>query len=124
MAEQLVYCKVEEGPSIRTLPLYSDVRLTASQGWNPRLSNAEKESVIPLMREIIRLKKNGLDAMDLIAAFVTRRIQPLQARSRRMWSYTGLDDDTRYNNAEMQTEEFEFRMKIITSVTCAVQMTG
>ena len=71
------YCKVEEGPGIRTLPPYSDVRLTASQGWNPRLSNAEKESVIPLMREIVRLKKNGLDAMDLIAAFVTRRIQLL-----------------------------------------------
>ena len=88
------------------------------------MSNADKESVVPLMREIVRLKKNGLGAMDLIAAFVTRRIHPLRARNRGMWTYTGLDDDTRYNNSEMRTEEFEFRMKIITSMTCAVQMTG
>ena len=71
------YCKVAEGPGVRTLPPYSDVRLTSSQGWNPRLTNPEKEQVLPLMREVIRLKKNGLDAMDLIAAFVIRKIQPL-----------------------------------------------
>ena len=76
------------------------------------------------MREIVRLKKNGLDAMDFIATFVTRRIQPLQPRARGMWTYTGLDDETHSSKSEMQTEEFEFRMKIITSVTCAVQMTG
>ena len=116
------YCKVDEGT--RTLPPYSDVRLTDSQGWNPRLNNAEKESVVPLMREIVRLKKNGLDAMDLISAYVTRRIQPLQARTRGMWTYTGLEDETRYDNSEMTHEEFEHRMKVITSVTCAVQMTG
>jgi len=116
------YCKVDEGT--RTLPPYSDVRLTDSQGWNPRLTNAEKETVLPLIREIVRLKKNGLDAMDLIAAYVTRRIQPLQARTRGMWTYTGLIDEMRYNNSEMTTEEFEHRMKVITSVTCAVQMSG
>ena len=62
--------------------------------------------------------------MDFIAAFVTQRIQPLQARARGMWTYTGLDDDIRYRKAEMQIEEFEFRMKVITSVTCVVQMAG
>ena len=76
------------------------------------------------MREIVRLKKNGLDAMDLIAAYVTRRIQPLQARTRGMWTYTGLEDEMRYSNSEMTTEEFEHRMKVITSVACAVQMIG
>src|SRR4051812_15146110 len=74
------------------------------------------------MREVVRLKKNGLDAMDLIALFVTQRIQPLQARARGMWTYTGSDDDTRYSNAEMLQEEFEHKMKIITSVMHAAQM--
>src|SRR3954469_21548167 len=76
------------------------------------------------MREIVRLKKNGLDAMDLIALFVTRRIQPLQARARRMWEYTGIDDNTRYNNSAMSQKEFEQLMKIITSVTHGAQMAG
>ena len=106
------------------MPPYSAVRLTDSQGWNPRLTNADKESVVPLMREIVWLKKNGLDAMDLISAYVTRRIQPLQARTRGMWMYTGINDEMHYSNSEMQTEEFKARMKVITSVACAVQMTG
>ena len=47
------------------------------------------------------MKKADLDAMDLIALFVSRRIQPLQARARRMWEYTRIDDNTRYNNTTM-----------------------
>lgn len=118
------YCKVNDDPNVRTLPPYSHVRLTSSQGWNPRLTNTEKEGVIPIMREVVRMKKNGLDAMDLIATYVSRRIQPLQARPRGMWTYTGSSDTLRYSNVEMQTEEFETRMKVITSVSVAVQMVG
>ena len=70
------------------------------------------------------MKKRGLDAMDLIALFVSRRVQPLQARARRMWEYTGLDDNTRYNNKAMSQKEFDQLMKIITSVTHGVQMHG
>ena len=72
----------------------------------------------------MKMKKAGLDAMDLIALFVSRRIQPLQARARRMWEYTGIDDDTRYNNTAMSQKEFEQLMKIFTSVTHCAQMTG
>src|SRR4051812_37631295 len=76
------------------------------------------------MREIVRLKKNGLHAMDLIALFVTRRIQPLQARARGMWTYSGTNDDTRYNNTVVLQEEFAQIMKIITGVTHCAQMAG
>ena len=116
------YCKVE--PGTRTLPPYSDIRLSHSTGWNPRLTTAEKEQTIPLMQEIVRQKKNGLDAMELIALYVTRRIQPLQARARGMWAYTGTDDDTRYNNTVVLQAEFEQIMKIITGVTHGAQMAG
>src|SRR4051812_43473920 len=86
--------------------------------------NVEKVQVLPLMLVIVRLKKNGLDAMDLIATFVIRIIQRLQARARGMWSYTGLWDDTRYSNAERPVDEFERQMKVITSVTHGLQMAG
>ena len=76
------------------------------------------------MREVIRLKKNGLDAMDLIATFMVRKIQPLQARARGIWTYSGLQDDTCYSNTEMPLNEFELQMKIITSVTQGLQPTG
>ena len=88
------------------------------------MTATEKEQVLPLMREVVRLKKAGLDAMDLIALFVSRRVQPLQARARRMWEYTGTDDDTRYSNSVMSQKEFEQLMKIITSVTHCAQMSG
>src|SRR4051812_11561520 len=78
------YCKVDTAPGTRTLPPYSDIRLSDSRGWNPRLVAAEKQQVLPLMREVINMKKRGLDSMDLIALYVGRRIQPLQARARRL----------------------------------------
>jgi len=111
------YCKVDTAPGARTLPPYSDVRLTNSRGWNPRLTAAENQQVQPLMREIANMKKRGLDAMDLIALFVGRRVQPLQARVRKMWEYTGLEDPTRLSSKPMNQKEFDQIMKIITSVT-------
>src|SRR3954464_5298463 len=117
------YCKVDTTPGTRTLPPYSNVRLSDSQGRNPRLTAVEKEHTLPLMREVVRLKKNDLDAMDLIALFVTRRIQPLQARTRGVWEYTGTNDDTHYSNSVMFQEEFDKIMKIITTVTHCAQMT-
>src|SRR4051812_41782023 len=118
------YCKVDTAPGTRTLPPYSDVRLSDSRGWNPRLVAAEKQHVLPLMREVVNMKKRGLDAMDLIVLYIGRRIQPLQARARRMWEYTGLEDNARYNNKAMSQKEFEQLMKIITSVTHGAQMHG
>ena len=70
------------------------------------------------------MKKRGLDAMDLIALFVSRRVQPLQARVRKMWEYSGLEDPTRYSNKPMNRKEFDVLMKIITSVTHGAQMHG
>jgi len=95
------YCRVDTAPGARTLPPYSDVRLTDSRGWNPRLTALEKQQVHPLMKEISIMKKKGLDAMDLIALFVSRRVQPLQARVRRMWEYSGLEDPTRLSSRSM-----------------------
>jgi hypothetical protein len=118
------YCKVDTTSGVRTLPPYSDVRLSDSRGWNPRLVAAEKQQVLPLMREIVSMKKRGADAMDLIALFISRRIQPLQARARKMWEYSGLEDSARYNNKAMSQKEFEQLMKIITSVTHGAQMHG
>src|SRR4051812_2829279 len=118
------YCKVDTAPGARTLPPYSDVRLSDSRGWNPWLVAAEKQQVLPLMREVVSMKKRGMDAMDLIALYISRRIQPLQARARKMWEYSGLEDNARYNNKAMSQKEFKQLMKIITSVTHGAQMHG
>jgi hypothetical protein len=88
------------------------------------LTAAEKQKVDPLMREIANMKKRGLDAMDLIALFVGRRVQPLQARVRKMWEYTGLEDPTRLSSKPMNQKEFDQIMKIITSVNHGAQMHG
>ena len=118
------YCKVDTAPGARTLPPYSEARLADTRGWNPRLTNLEKQQVQPMMEEIVNMKRKGLDAMDLIALFVSRRVQPLQARVRRMWEYTGLEDPTRLSKKPMNQREFEQIMKIITSVTHGAQMKG
>ena len=77
-----------------------------------------------MMKEIISMKRKGLDAMDLIALFVSQRVQPLQARVRRMWEYSGLEDPTRLSSRPMNQQEFDQIMKIVTSVTHGAQMKG
>jgi hypothetical protein len=58
-------------------------------------TEAEVNNIQPLLAHIQALKcatGGGLIGVQLMAFFLQRHIQPLQARISRLWSYTGSDE--------------------------------
>jgi hypothetical protein len=63
--------------------------------WDSLPSDAEIEQITPLLSRIQALKggKGGaLSGIQLMVFFMQRRIQPLQHRLTKLWSYSGLED--------------------------------
>ena len=48
-----------------------------------------------LMEQVVQLILEVVTGMDLLEVFLSRRIQPLQARDHSMWMYSGIEDSTR-----------------------------
>jgi hypothetical protein len=69
--------------------------LTKLTSWDSPPTEAEGGNIKPLLTRIESLKSatgGGLTGTQLMAFFLQRRIQPLQARVSKLWSYSGLDD--------------------------------
>ena len=47
----------------------------------------EKEEVAMMVERVVQLVRDGVTGMDLLEAFLSRCIQPLQARDHPMWLY-------------------------------------
>ena len=48
-----------------------------------------------LVERLVQLINQGVTGMDLLEVFLSRRIQPLQARDHSMWMYSGAGDTAR-----------------------------
>jgi hypothetical protein len=68
------------------------------------------EQIAPLLTRIQVLKggKGGaLSGIQLMAFFVQRRVQPLQHRLSKFWSYSGLVDPSRISGDLMEKQEVD-----------------
>lgn len=71
---------------------YTPDRVTKLPSWNPRLTKGKKVEV-SILTDIISVHKDqGLVENDVVAAWVSHRIQPLQSRDRPMYTYKGIND--------------------------------
>jgi hypothetical protein len=68
------------------------------------------------MTRIAELMKAGLKDADLVAAWLCRRVLPLQRRCHRMCDMTGRLDPTRISTFQIEIDEFLQRMHTITSL--------
>ena len=57
-----------------------------------------------LVDAITVLVQGGVMGMDLLEVFLSRRIQPLQARDHPMWMYSGPEDTARTHLEEVDEE--------------------
>ena len=48
-----------------------------------------------LMERVVQRIHEGVTGTDLLEVFLSRRMQPLQARDHSMWMYSGIEDSTR-----------------------------
>ena len=72
-----------------------------------KVTPAEKAEVNMLVERVVQLVRDGVTDMDLLEVFLSRRIQPLQARDHPMWMYSGIDDTTRIHPEEVTEELVE-----------------
>jgi hypothetical protein len=88
--------------------------------WDAFPSDAEIEQVLPLLSRIQALKggKGGaLSGIQLIAFFVQCRVQPLQHRLTKLWSYSGLEDLARVSEDLIEKKDVDKRVRSLTKLT-------
>jgi hypothetical protein len=88
--------------------------------WDSPPSDAEIAQIAPLLTRIQVLKggKGGaLSGIQLMAFFVQRRVQPLQHRLSKFWSYSGLVDPSRISRDPMEKQEVDKRVRSLTKLT-------
>jgi hypothetical protein len=76
-------------------PFDASKGLTKLTTWDALPSDAEVENIKPLLARIQELKNaagNRLTGTQLMVFFLRRRIQPLQARVSKLWTYSGSND--------------------------------
>ena len=67
-----------------------------------------------LVDRVVQLINDGVTGLDLLEVFLSRRIQPLQARDHPMWLYSGPDDTARVHPEEVSSETVALWLTSIT----------
>jgi hypothetical protein len=78
-------------------PFDANKDLKKLPSWDSRPIEAEMEDIKPLLARIQALKSasgGALSRTQLMAFFLQRRIQPLQHRVSKLWSYSGSEDSS------------------------------
>ena len=85
------YCQDIATPGHSTdLPTFSLDR--AQKPSSLKVTAAERVETDMLVERVVQLINQGVTGMDLLEVFLSRRIQPLQARDHPMWMYSGAND--------------------------------
>ena len=79
-----------------------------------RVIPEEKAQVKVLVERVVQLVRDGVTGMDLLEVFLSRRIQPLQARDHPMWMYSGLEDSSRIHPKDVSEDTMEKWLRGIT----------
>jgi hypothetical protein len=113
-------CKASSEDEYGLAPFDSSKELKKLASWDSPPTDAEMEEIAPLLARIQTLKggKGGaLLSMQLMAFFVQRRVQPLQHRLSKLWSYSGLVDPSRISGDLMEKQEVDKRVRSLTKLT-------
>lgn len=76
-----------------------------------------KGEVEPLLAVLKALKEQGLTDTRLVHVFMHHRIQPLMARGRLMFKYSGLNDPNCHSIEPLTLSEIKARVKVITPLS-------
>jgi hypothetical protein len=101
-------------------PFDAKKSLTKLTLWDSPPTEAEVKNINPLLTCSQSLKSavgGGLTGTQLMAFFLQRRIQPLQAHVSKLWSYSGSDDSSQVSNQDPEKKELDKRVRSLTTVT-------
>jgi hypothetical protein len=101
-------------------PFDANKGLKKLSSWDSPPTEAEMEDIKPLLTRIQILKSaNGgaLSGTQLMAFFLQRRIQPLQHRVSKLWSYSGSEDSSRVSEEDIDKKDLNKRVRALTTLT-------
>jgi hypothetical protein len=101
-------------------PFDAKESLTKLMSWDSPPTEAEVEDMKPLLTRIQSLKSatgGGLIGTQLIAFFLQRRIQPLQSRVSKLWSYSGSADPSQVSDQDLEKKGLDKRVRSLTTLT-------
>lgn len=96
------------------LPPFVDTPPTAKQNWSFNLKRSTVEAIAISGRLDEMLKQEHLVATDFIAAFINRRVQPLQHRPHRICDMSDRLDPCRLSTIELTPAQLARRVNNIT----------
>jgi hypothetical protein len=101
-------------------PFDSNKSLKKLALWDSPPTEAEIEDLKPLLSRIQSLKSTAggsLTGMQLMDFFLRRRVQPLQARASKLWSYSGSEDPSRVSKEDLDKKGLDKRVRALTTLT-------
>jgi hypothetical protein len=100
-------------------PFDANKSLTNLTTWDSPPSEAEVEDIKPFLARIQRLKSvagGRLIGTQLMAFFLQRRIQPLQSRASKLWSYSGLTDPSRVSAQDPEKKDLDKQVRSLSTL--------
>jgi hypothetical protein len=101
-------------------PFDANKDLKKLSSWDSPPTEAEMEDINPLLACIQALKSasgGALSGMQLMAFFLQRRIQPLQHRVSKLWSYSGSEDSSRVSEEDIDKKDLDKQVRALTTLT-------
>jgi hypothetical protein len=87
--------------------------------WDSPPTEAEMEEIKPLLARIQELKSGrggALSGTQLMAFFLQRRVQPLQHRLSKLWTFSGLEDPSRVSENLMEKKDLDRRVRALNTL--------
>jgi hypothetical protein len=98
----------------------ADKSLQKLASWDSPPTETKIADLKPLLSRIQSLKsaaRGALIGTQLMAFFLQRRIQPLQARASRLRTYSGLEDSSRVSKEDLDKKGLDKRVRALTTLT-------
>jgi hypothetical protein len=118
--------KVSSSDQYGIAPFDASKEVKKLASWDSPPTEAEMEEIKPLPTHIQELKSGrggALSGTQLMAFFLQRRIQPLQHRLSKLWTFSGLGDPSRVSKNLMEKNDLDKRVRALTTLTKDHQIT-
>jgi hypothetical protein len=112
--------KIASSDQFGVAPFDANQRLQKLASWDSPPTKAEMDEIKHLLALIQSLKDasgGALSGTQLMAFFLQRRIQPLQHRVFKLWSYSGLEDSSRVSEEDIDKKDLNKRVRALTTLT-------
>jgi hypothetical protein len=112
--------KVSSSDQYGIAPFDASKEVKKLASWDLPPTEAEMEEIKPLLACIQALKSGrggALSGTQLMAFFLQCRVQPLQHRLSKLWSFSGLGDSSRVFDDLMEKKDLDKRVRALTTLT-------